>query len=323
MAPVIAWEPPAYVDRERFDEEELTIGPGGLEVPATLSVPRDGRDLPAVVLLAGSGPLDRDETIGPNKPFRDLAWGLASRGIVVLRFDKVTHAHGAAARANSAFTVTDEYLPHALAAIDRLRTHPSVDRRRIVVAGHSLGGTVAPRIAAAAGDLAGLVIMAGGAAPLHWVIVRQLRHIASLDPSTEAAAQPGIAAMARQAQRVDARDLTVDTPASELPFGTPASYWLDIRDWDAPAAAAALGLPVLVLQGERDYQATVDDDLPRWRAALGDLAGTTIRVFPGLDHCFFPGSGPSSPQASMTPGQHVDPAVLDALVGWLEGLPPR
>ncbi len=323
MAPVPTWNPPEYADPSRFDEEELTIGPDGLEVPATLSVPRGADDAPAVVLLPGSGPLDRDETVGPNKPFRDLAWGLASRGVVVLRFDKVTHANAAAARANPAFTMTDEYQPQALAAIERLRAHPSVDRRRIAAAGHSLGGTVAPRIAAAAGDLAGLVILAGGAAPLHWVIVRQVRHIASLDPSTAAAAEAGIEALTRQAERVDRADLAADTPVTELPLGTPGSYWLDIRDWDAPAAAAALDLPILVIQGGRDYQATVEDDLSRWQAALGSHAGTTIRVFPDLDHLFFHGHGPSTPQHSMAPDQHVDVAVIDEVAGWLEALPPR
>ena len=318
MDAVAPWDPPAYADPSQFDEEELTLGSEPLSVPATLSVPRRAGRLPAVVLLAGSGPLDRDETVGPNKPFRDLAWGLASRGVVVLRFDKVTLARRAEVLANPHFTMTDEYLPQALAAIALLREHPAVDPGRLFVAGHSLGGTVAPRVAAAAPDVAGLVILGGGAAPLHWVIVRQLRYIASLDPSTAAAAEPGIEAISRQAERVDDPDLSPDTPASEMPLGTPAPYWLDLRDYDAAAAAAALGKPILLLQGGRDYQATVDDDLVRWKAALDGQPGTTVRIFAADDHFFFPGTGPSGPQGSMAPGQHVDPEVIDEIVGWLE-----
>ena len=121
----------------------MTIGSGPLAVPGTLSLPRrDGRR-PAVVLLGGSGPNDRDETIGRNKPFKDLAWGLASRGVAVLRFDKVTYTHGEKAAQDRGFTVADEYLPQATAAIRLLRQHPAVDAGRVVVAGHSLGGTVA------------------------------------------------------------------------------------------------------------------------------------------------------------------------------------
>ena len=78
---------------EKFDEQEVMVGSGPLAVPGTLSIPKLPRPCPAAVLLAGSGPNDRDETIGRNKPLKDLAWGLASAGVGVLRFDKVTFAH--------------------------------------------------------------------------------------------------------------------------------------------------------------------------------------------------------------------------------------
>jgi len=116
---------------------------------------------------------------------------------------------------------------------------------------------------------------------------------------------------------VDDPSLSPETPASEMPLGTPASYWLDLRDFDAPSAAAALGKPILLLQGGRDYQSTVDDDLARWQSALGGHPGTSVRIFPADDHFFFPGSGPSSPQGTMAAGQHVDPAVIAAIADWL------
>ena len=121
MQPPAPWEAPAYADPSSFEEQEISLGAEPFAVPATLSLPRRPGPLPAIVLLAGSGPLGRDETIGPNKPFRDLAWGLAGRGIVTLRFDKVTYARPAEARATADFTLSDEYLPQARAAIDLLR----------------------------------------------------------------------------------------------------------------------------------------------------------------------------------------------------------
>ncbi len=321
VAPEPAWEAPAYADRTRFDEQELSLGPDDVAVPATLTLPRQEGRLSAVVLLGGSGPVDRDESIGPGKPFKDLAWGLASQGVVVLRFDKVTHAHPDVAQSMPDFTLSDEYLPQARAAIHLLRGHPAVDPARIFVAGHSLGGTVAPRVAAAEPGVAGLVILAGGAAPLHWVIVRQIRHLASLDPATAATSAPAIEGLTRQAEIVDSPDLSRATPAADLPLGVPASYWLDLRGYHAPAAAAALGKPILVLQGARDYQATVDDDLPLWRAALADLPGATIRVFPDDDHLFYAGTGPQTPQAVMRSGQHVDPEVVDVMAAWFTSVP--
>ena len=147
--PTAPWEPPAYADPGRFEEQEVTLGPEALAVSGTLSIPRRGGPWPAVVLLAGSGSLDRDETVGRNKPLKDIAWGLASRGVAVLRFDKVTYAHAATVKDAQDFTLTDEYVPHATAAIAVLQQHPGVAARRVFVLGDSLGGTVAPRVAEA------------------------------------------------------------------------------------------------------------------------------------------------------------------------------
>jgi hypothetical protein len=115
---------------------------------------------------------------------------------------------------------------------------------------------------------------------------------------------------------VDDPGLSAATPASDLPFGTHAAYWLDLRGYDPAAAAAELGKPVLVIQGGRDYQATVADDLSRWQAALAGRPDVTIRVYPADNHLFFPGSGPSSP-VEYEPAQHVDPEVVADMASWL------
>jgi uncharacterized protein len=186
----------------------------------------------------------------------------------------------------------------------------------VFLLGHSLGGTVAPRIVAADPSIAGIVVFAGGAAPMHWVIIRQFRYLASLRPETEAASRPMIETLTEQARLIDSPELTLSTPAERLPFGAPASYRLDLRGYDAAGLAATLGKPMLVLQGGRDYQVTVADDLARWDAALDGRPGVTIRVYPDLNHLFAPGSGPSSP-AEYEPAQHVDPTVIDDIARWL------
>ena len=319
------WEPPPYADPAAFTETEVTLGDPPLAVPGTLSVPRPapGREgpWPAVLLLSGSGPHDQDETIGRSKPLKDLAWGLASAGIAVLRFEKVTHAHPAECAARPAFTLTDEYVPQALAGLRLLSEHPAIDPARLYLAGHSLGGSVAPRVAAAAAAgpaVAGMIILAGGAQPLHWSAVRQFRYLATVSPGGPAALQPALDAITAQAEAVDDPGLSAATPRETLPFGIPAPYWLDLRGYDPPAAAAALPTRMLIVQGGRDYQVTTGDDLSRWQAALAGRQDVTIRVYDADNHLFFPGSGPSSP-AEYEPAQHMDPEVIADAAAWLRG----
>ncbi|MFD0398998.1 alpha/beta hydrolase family protein [Kitasatospora sp. NPDC127121] len=306
------WQPPPYADQARFTEREVRLGAGPLAVPGTLSLPAGPGPWPAVVLLSGGGAFDRDESIGPNKPLKDLAWGLASRQVAVLRFDKATFAHPD--HLPSDFTMADEYLPPALAAVQLLRRQPGVAADRIHLLGHSMGGKVAPRIAAADPSIAGLVLLAADAQPMHEAAVRVARHLAALAPG------PGIddavAALARQAALVAGPELMPDTPSELLPFGLSAAYWLDLRAYDPVATAAALDRPMLILQGGRDYQVTVADDLTRWQDALADRPEVAIRIHQDANHLFLPGTGRATPAEYARPG-HVEPAVVDEIATWL------
>ncbi|MDG6103278.1 alpha/beta hydrolase [Dactylosporangium aurantiacum] len=311
----VPWTPPRYARTRRFTEHDVTVGAGPLAVGGTVSVPRCRGPHPGVVLLAGGGPFDRDGTTGANRPLKDLAWGLAGRGVAVLRFDKVTHTHPRVAAAG--FTMREEYVPHAVAAVDLLRREPGVDPGRVAVLGHSLGGKAAPRVAAAEPAVAGLVLLAAEAQPMRLSAVRVVRHLAALRPGPDADA--AVAAITRQAALAGGPDLTPATPAADLPLGLPASYWLDERDYDPVAATAALDLPVLLVQGGRDYQVTVADDLARWRAGLAHRPGVTVHVHDAGNHLFFPGRGPSTP-AEYEPAQHVDRSVVTAVADWLTRL---
>ncbi|SOB86065.1 hypothetical protein SAMN06272789_6370 [Streptomyces sp. 1331.2] len=306
------WHPPHYAQEDRFAEREVLLGTGPLAVPGTLTLPAGGGPWPAAVLLAGGGPFDRDESIGPNKPLKDLAWGLASRQVAVLRFDKPTFAHPG--RLPADFTMTDEYLPPALAAVQLLRQQPEVDPCRIHLLGHSMGGKAAPRIAAADPSIAGLVMLAADAQPMHQAAVRVARYLADLTPGPSA--ERAVAALARQAELVAGPALTPNTAPELLPLGLSAAYWLDLRAYDPVATAAALACPMLILQGGRDYQVTVADDLELWQRALAHRPKVAIRVHQDANHLFLPGSGHPTPAEYARPG-HVDPAVVDEIATWL------
>lgn len=214
-------------------------------------------------------------------------------------------------------TLADEYLPAALAAIEELLAHPAIDPGQIFVAGHSLGGTAAPRVAAIADHpVAGLVLLAGGAAPLHRALLRQVRYLASLNPVTAATTEQAFAVLERQADLIDSDELSPSTPRADLPLGTPASYWLDLRDYNPVALARSLACPVLLVQGGRDYQSTVTDDLARWQAGLAGQQQVTVHLYPDDDHFLFVGAESSTPAQYNAP-QHVDPQVVADVAHWL------
>lgn len=309
-----SWTPPAYANPRKFEEQEVMLGPDELPVPGTLSLPHGRGKRPGVVLLPPMGPLDRDETSGANKPLKDLAWGLASRGVAVLRFDMVTYAHSQQVATRRDFTMTDEYMPYAIAAIHLLQQQSGVDPTQVFTLGHSMGGKVASRVAAAEPSIAGLVIMAGDTQPMQRSAVRVARYLAQLSPGPESEA--AVEMMIRQAALVDSPELSSSTPASELPFGLSGAYWLDLRSYDPVATAAALDKPMLILQGGRDYQVTVEDDFSRWKESLSHRSEVMLRIYEADNHLFFSGTGPSTP-AEYEPAQHVDPAVVADIAKWL------
>src|SRR5262249_45530691 len=219
------WNAPSYVDNTAFSETEVQIGKAPLLLPGTLSLPRGRERVPAVVLVHGSGPHDRNEAIGPNRPFQDFAQGLASRGIAVLRYEKRTKAHPQQFGPSQRFTVREETIEDAVAAIVLLRARPGIDPRRIVVIGHSLGGTLAPRIPREEPGVAALVIMAGATRPIYDLIVEQLEYIAALNGPPDTKALDEIARAKAEAAR--AKNAKADDNSPIL--NAPAAYWADLN----------------------------------------------------------------------------------------------
>jgi len=246
--------PPAQVDRSAFEENEVRFGEEPWVLPGTLSIPRGKGPFPAVVLVHGSGPNDRDESVGPSKPFRDLAWGLAGKGIAVLRYEKRTKEYGPKVAAmRDALTVQEETVDDALAAVGYLRTRKELVPERIFVLGHSLGGFVAPRIGKQDAKIGGLVIVAGSTRPLEDLVLEQTRYLLGADGSLEDSDKEAIEEIRRQVARVKDPSLSEKVPASDLPLGIAPAYWLDLRAYDPVATAAEIAQPLLIIQAGRDY----------------------------------------------------------------------
>jgi uncharacterized protein len=316
----VTYAPPAYAIPAAYKESDVTVGTGPWALPATLTMPAGPGPVPAVVLVHGSGPGDRDATVGHVKQFKDLALGLGSRGIAALRYDKRTRVHASLMRDLPGLTVKDETIDDAIAAVQMLRSTPGVDPNRIVLLGHSLGGMLVPRIAAAGPPAAGFVVMAGAARPLPQAVIEQARYVAHADGVTSAAEQAQIDQLSQAMARVTALG-PADASKPERIFGAPASYWLDLRGYDPPAAAAQVKQPMLVLQGERDYQVTMEE-FARWKSALAGRTDVTFRSYPTLNHLFVAGGGKSVPAEYDMPG-HVSETVVGDVAAWIMALAPR
>jgi dienelactone hydrolase len=313
-SPVAPYTPPPYAAPSAFIASDVTIGTGDWALPGTLTLPNGAGPFPAVVLVQGSGPNDRDETLGPNKPFADLAAGLASRGVAVLRYDKRSRVYGPKMAALPSLTVKEEVVEDAVLAASLLRATAKIDPARVYVLGHSLGGMLVPRIASADPKLAGAIVMAGPARPLERAIVEQIKYLANADGTVTPAEQSQIDETAKMAAAIEA--LTPEDAATRTRlFNAPASYWLDLKGYDPPAAAKTLKTPLLILQGERDYQVTMDE-FARWKTALAGRSDVTFHSYPALNHLFLAGTGKSLPAEYDQPG-HVAVEVVNDIACWI------
>ena len=312
------YQPPTYALPAKYSEKSVTVGKGEWALPGTLTVPDGEGPFPAVILVHGSGPQDRDETIGPNKPFKDLALGLAGQGIAVLRYDKRTYVHGAKIASLPAFTVREESIDDALAAFSLLQAESKVRSDRIFLLGHSLGGTLAPRIGAENQNLAGLIILAGAVRPLEELILEQSRYLAEADGKVTEAEATWLELLAQSIERIRDLKLTADAPAADL-LNIPASYWLDLRGYNPASLAKDLQLPMLILQGERDYQVTMAD-FALWQEYLAGRDNVTFKSYPGPNHLFMAGEGASLPAEYEEP-KNVAAEVVNDIARWIKARP--
>jgi uncharacterized protein len=290
---------PPYADASKFHAEAVTLGESPDKLPGTLTIPNGTGPFPAVVLVHGSGPQDRDETIGANRPFKDIAEGLSSRGIVVLRYDKRTLLHSLAS-----VTVDDEVVVDAVAAVAQLRARPDVDRHRIFVLGHSLGAVLAPEIASKARPVAGIIMLAPSGRKIEQIVVQQVRYLHEASPEQ-------LVQIEQQADEISKHQM----PPTQMWLGAPASYYYDHDNRDEVAIARSLGIPILILHGSRDYQ-VIDQDIAIWQKGLKGVARVKFEELPKLNHLFMAGEGAPGPKEYDTPG-HVDVSVIDAITSFI------
>lgn len=306
---------PDYYKSTKFYESKVTVKSGKYELPAVICFPNNIKNPPVVVLLAGSGPNDKDESIGPNKLLKDLAVGLASNGIASIRYDKRTLVYSAEfAKEKTKLGIQEEVIDDAISAIELMKKNPLTKNSKLFVLGHSLGAMCTPLIAAKAKP-DGIILMAGNARPLEDLILEQYTYLFSMDTLTKEK-ETVLAKLNQQIKTVKNPALLKAATSEQLPLGLTSYYWQSLKAYDQIAYARRLKQPILVLQGERDYQVTMED-FNLWKSQLALNPKNRFISYPSLNHLFMKGEGKSVP-AEYEKQSNADEKVITDITEWIK-----
>lgn len=305
--------------------EKIIIGEGTkyplnglLTLPESVSVP-----IPAVVFVHGSGASNMDEKVGKLTPFKDLAQGLARHGIASIRYDKRSFAHGLKMLRDKSLeiTVKEETVDDAITAAALLRKDPRIDPKKVFIIGHSMGGMLAPRIDAEGGNFSGLIIMAGSPRRLeeimldqneavlrstkgfvHWIVKKQVAKITKLFEDLY------------EISDEEARK-------KKMGGGTTLYYFKEMGTYPAADRLKSTEKLVLILQGEKDFQATAEKDFAAYRQLLAVKENVTFRLYPGLNHAFVPSVVGDIMKAKQEYAveQHIGEEVIRDIADWILG----
>ena len=326
-----------------YDSRDVEFRNGDVTLAGTLSLPEGAGPFPAVLLISGSGPQNRDEAIMGHKPFLVLADHLARNGIAVLRFDDrgVGKSTGSFADAT-----TKDFASDVEVGVAYLRTLKEIDSKHVGLIGHSEGGIVAPMVAARSPDVNFLILMAGVGVPIEELLREQSRLLLKSNGADEAyiARNEAVAkrmfiiaktekdAMVRKDRLQEFSQSVIDSVAatgSPLPEDVKAALqggvemlatpWMSyLLSYDPAATLRRVRVPVLAINGELDLQVSPSQNLPTIKAALesgGNRDVTTLEL-PKLNHLFQTATTGNPAEYSIIE-ETISPVALNVIADWI------
>ena len=307
--PTYPYSTPSYDHPENYTEKEVVVGSEEFPLPGVLTLPKGEGPFPVVVLVQGSGPHDMDSTYLGNKPFRDIAVGLANEGIAVLRYEKRTKVYPFKTGTNPKFTIQDETVLDANYAVETLKDIPEVDAKNIYVLGHSQGGFALPLILEndKNGDIKGGIVVAGPAGKFQDLLVWQLEQ--SLEKAKDAnapkeqieALEANVAFWKTQVGLINDPQYTLENPPTDFQLG-PTDWWYNLRDIEAPEVSKKQNVPLFVVQGGKDFQVPASH-LELWKEALKERDNVSYKFYPNMHHFLA-----ENPNATGTTADYLAPA---------------
>lgn len=304
-------------------EEKIIVGEGTqYPLKGCLTLPTDvSNPVPAVVFVHGSGSSNMDEKVGKLTPFRDLAHGLAAHGIASVRYDKRTFAHAFKLLRDKSLTVTvkEETIEDAILATELLRGDPRIDPEKVFIIGHSMGAMLAPRIDKEGGNYRGLILLAGTPRRLEEVMVEQNNEV--------------LAEMKGLARRLVEKQMKKlngtfdglyemsdeDAKKKKLGGGVTLYYFKEMGEPPVESYLKNLKKPILVMQGEKDFQVKADTDFRLYKELLADHPNASFILYENLNHAFVPSVYGSISKAKQEYGveQHIGENVIADIARWI------
>ena len=307
------WEIPEYANPKLFELVPVKIGEEGKN-PLLGEYTYATKQLKKifVVMVHGSGPNDMDESLGPNKLFKDLAYGLGSHGISGIRYNKRTYDYPSMMQKSlNSITIDDIVTDDAVKAIKKAK---SLGADQVFLLGHSLGGHLAPKIAQKE-KVDGVILMAANRSPLEELIMPQVEYIMEND-SNSSINELEYNALKYQIKNLKKGDYD-SSSIGTLPFGLPGSFWKSMEDYQPRKIAKKQDIPYLILNGERDYQVT-PKEAKKWRDGSKHEQSKTI-IYENLNHMFYSGKGKILPAEYQEKG-HLNEKVLMDIIKWIQSI---
>lgn len=308
-----------HYNRNNFKEVDIILNSEkGISLPATLTIPNNVKKPPIVIFVHGSGPADRDESFLSLKPFKDLAVGLAAKGIASLRYEKRTLEYSDEMTLNmNEQTLYTETINDAVYALNYASTLKEINKDKIFVLGHSLGGMCGPKIGEMnIKTLKGVILLAGNARPMDVLLIEQLEKLSKQD-SSDVKSEMMLNMVKYQAKILNSDTFSLKTKRLLLPLGLPTKYWMSAKQYNQAETAKKLNMPFLVLQGERDYQVTMKD-FNIWKTVCLNPQSKFIS-YSKLNHCFIEGEGISTP-AEYEKKSNIPYYVIDDISRWIKNI---
>ena len=302
-------------DNADYKEENAIVKTGKIKLPAIVCLPKNTSKYPIVVFVHGSGPNDKDETIGPNKIFMDLAHHFFFQAEDGIRYDKRTYVVQSTGDTSISYSGINEIvIDDAVSAIE-MAEKIVPKGSKVFLIGHSMGAMLAPAIAQRKTMLGGVVMLAGNARPLEDLIMEQTQYLYGRDGLSKAE-KKDLCKLKKKVKNVKKLDKFLTKGQSpELPLTNDTAFWRDFHQYNQIETAQLMRMPVYILQGERDYQVSMKD-FNLWKESLGGKKNFEFKSFPKLNHIFHEGEGLSWPEEYNIQGNIPD-YVVSEIAHWL------